>query len=419
MVQASDRIACVAAVGAIVDRNQTIHSWGLDSAKQFMAFPNIVLAEGDAASVMLYRYRCDGEFCGDTWHPSLRDAQGQAEYEYGEALGPWMPVPPDVADAHEYAIRFARKSYDNEHCTTGGVSLDRSQSENNRVFYSTPRKHIILRFLISATLLAGWIWIMNVSDPNLYILRFLGLFLLVATSALLVLALRRPCMVVLDAENFTFQRGKKKIVIPWPVLGQEDSRLKWENLLGWQRLNIRTMVNGKKTYLILDNIFGVGLPVAEILRQMQQSIVSVLLFKALTLKKLTVFARVVAEAFLARFPQLASAIDEKGGDLEISLKCPETNYEVVLTSENEEVTIYFNPFPWHQHFDWPPEKTEENCFDILDSLINERLLITFHTKDDTWVGSSSMVPGEVSEKHSGLQLSIRSFRGTYDKDIQG
>jgi hypothetical protein len=84
MVQASDRIACVAVVGAITDKRQTIHSWGLGSAKQFMAFPDVVLAEGDAASVMLYRYRCDGEFCGDTWHASLGDAQGQAEYEYGE-----------------------------------------------------------------------------------------------------------------------------------------------------------------------------------------------------------------------------------------------------------------------------------------------------------------------------------------------
>jgi hypothetical protein len=112
MVQANDRLACVAVVGTIADWKQTIHSWGLGSEKQFMAFPDVVLAEGDTASVMLYRYRCDGEFCGDTWHATLGDAQGQAEYEYGGALGPWLPVPPDVADAHQYAITFARKSRD-------------------------------------------------------------------------------------------------------------------------------------------------------------------------------------------------------------------------------------------------------------------------------------------------------------------
>ena len=87
---------------------QTIHSRGLGSAKQLMDFPNVVLVEGDAASVMLYRYRADGEFCGDTWDASLRDAQGQAEHEYGTALGPWSPVPPDIADANQYAITFAR-----------------------------------------------------------------------------------------------------------------------------------------------------------------------------------------------------------------------------------------------------------------------------------------------------------------------
>jgi Beta-lactamase len=110
MVQASDRIALIALVGAIADRKQTIHSWGFGSEKQFMAFPDVVLAEGGVASVMLYRYRSEGESCGYTWHASLRDAQGQAEYEYREALGPWLPIPPDVADAHQYAIAFARKS---------------------------------------------------------------------------------------------------------------------------------------------------------------------------------------------------------------------------------------------------------------------------------------------------------------------
>jgi len=32
---------------------------------------------------MMYRYTESGEFCGDTWHQTLRDAIKQAEYEYG------------------------------------------------------------------------------------------------------------------------------------------------------------------------------------------------------------------------------------------------------------------------------------------------------------------------------------------------
>ena len=122
MVEASDRIALIALVGAIVDRKQTIHSRGVGSAKQFMAFPDVVLAEGGAASVMLYRYRSEGEFCGDTWHASLGDAQGQAEHEYQEALGPWLPVPGDVADPHQYAIAFARENRNTKQKNTGSLA---------------------------------------------------------------------------------------------------------------------------------------------------------------------------------------------------------------------------------------------------------------------------------------------------------
>jgi hypothetical protein len=100
--QVKGKIAYVAVVGAITDRKQTIHSWvGANRVKGFMGFPHVVLAEGDSASVMLYRYRDDGEFCGDTWHASLEEAKEQAQYEYGAELGRWSPVPPDAADARE------------------------------------------------------------------------------------------------------------------------------------------------------------------------------------------------------------------------------------------------------------------------------------------------------------------------------
>ena len=113
MVRANNRIAYVAIVGPITDRRQTIHSWASQQgAKRFMAFPDVVLTEGDSASMMPYRYRCDGEFCGDTWHASLEDAQNQAQYEYGEALGQWRRVPPDVADTHQHAIALAQKNRD-------------------------------------------------------------------------------------------------------------------------------------------------------------------------------------------------------------------------------------------------------------------------------------------------------------------
>jgi hypothetical protein len=152
------------------------------------------------------------------------------------------------------------------------MELDQTRFQNSRVFHSTPRKLLVRRFLISAVLFVIWISIMNVADQGLYVFRFLGLFLLVATSALLVLTLRPPCTVMLDAENFTGQRGGKKTVIPWSALGQDDSRLKLEEIFGWQRLNIAARVEGKKSRFSLDNIFGVGLPVSEIFPEMQERI---------------------------------------------------------------------------------------------------------------------------------------------------
>ena len=72
-----------------------------------MPFPEVVLIEGYEEGCMLYRYRGDRTFCGDTWHQSLEDAQEQCSYEYGEALGPWVPVPASVPDAHGFAIASA------------------------------------------------------------------------------------------------------------------------------------------------------------------------------------------------------------------------------------------------------------------------------------------------------------------------
>jgi hypothetical protein len=75
-----------------------------------MPFPSVILAAGDEASVMLYRYRWDGEFCGDTSHISLKDAQDQAVHDYGTALEPWLPLPSEVTNPHEYVVSFARKN---------------------------------------------------------------------------------------------------------------------------------------------------------------------------------------------------------------------------------------------------------------------------------------------------------------------
>ncbi len=72
-----------------------------------MRWPKVVLLLAHEDGPMLYRYTATGAFAGDTWHKSLDDAKGQAEFEYGEALGSWQQIPDKVATGAE--VNFALK----------------------------------------------------------------------------------------------------------------------------------------------------------------------------------------------------------------------------------------------------------------------------------------------------------------------
>ncbi len=55
-----------------------------------LSLPTYVEIEvDDAGHAMLYRYRDDGAFCGDTWHETLQDAKNQATFEYGILESAW------------------------------------------------------------------------------------------------------------------------------------------------------------------------------------------------------------------------------------------------------------------------------------------------------------------------------------------
>lgn len=104
------RIRRVALLGPVVER-RSAHSgaFPLDSAK-FLPLADVLLLVGDddGPGAMLFRYTAFGELGGDTWHPSVDDATEQASDEYGESLLEWMNVPDDIADAHHFAIEYAR-----------------------------------------------------------------------------------------------------------------------------------------------------------------------------------------------------------------------------------------------------------------------------------------------------------------------
>jgi hypothetical protein len=69
------------------------------SEPSLMGWPLVVILEDEGVDdhdAMLYRYDADGTYVGDTWHRTVADAKHQADFEYGDCLTPWMPIPVDV-----------------------------------------------------------------------------------------------------------------------------------------------------------------------------------------------------------------------------------------------------------------------------------------------------------------------------------
>lgn len=110
----STRTRALALVGALAGERYAAQTAGypLDPTKM-LPFADVVLLVSDAEpGAMLFRYTAHGEFGGDTWHASVTAAWEQATEEYGAALGAWVEVPPDVADAHAYAVQYAAERLD-------------------------------------------------------------------------------------------------------------------------------------------------------------------------------------------------------------------------------------------------------------------------------------------------------------------
>ena len=105
-------VALVGPVSATA-RKET-HTGGMVaiSPEKMLPVADVVLlvAEDDASAAMLFRYTTVGEFGGDTLHANVDAARAQAEYEYGESLLlPWLEVPEEIADAHQFAVRYAHE----------------------------------------------------------------------------------------------------------------------------------------------------------------------------------------------------------------------------------------------------------------------------------------------------------------------
>ena len=110
----SDPVRCFALIGPLTGERRVTQTQGfpIDASKMLPTADVILLISGPDPGAMLFRYTAHGEFGGDTWHPSLENAREQVDYEYEGSLGEWVHVPPDVDDAHAYAIQYAAERLD-------------------------------------------------------------------------------------------------------------------------------------------------------------------------------------------------------------------------------------------------------------------------------------------------------------------
>lgn len=105
------RVRCMALAGALTGERKITNTGrfpAIDPEKMLPVADVLLIVADDDPGAMLFRYTAHGDLAGDTWHPTVEAAQQQAEYEFGDALLlPWMDVPEDVGDPHEFAIRYA------------------------------------------------------------------------------------------------------------------------------------------------------------------------------------------------------------------------------------------------------------------------------------------------------------------------
>jgi hypothetical protein len=104
----------VALVGVVTPRQRkATHTGGQPVIAEEKMLPMadvlLIVADGEPGA-LLFRYTAHGELAGDTWHTTVDAAQAQADYEYGDALlRPWLEIPEEIRDAHEFAIRYAHE----------------------------------------------------------------------------------------------------------------------------------------------------------------------------------------------------------------------------------------------------------------------------------------------------------------------
>jgi hypothetical protein len=138
-------------------------------------------------------------------------------------------------------------------------------------------------------------------------------------------------------------------------------------------------------------------------------------------------SRRFADALLREFPEwapylrLAEWTDAEGGTLLVDVPPPPGGTSPLLVNtEDGEITVAFAG--WHSHYgSWTGAENEEATHEALDAIrdvVEERLLSVAAMNGEQWRRSWSVAPGEPVETRHGDRTLVRSWRGTYDAELQ-
>lgn len=138
-------------------------------------------------------------------------------------------------------------------------------------------------------------------------------------------------------------------------------------------------------------------------------------------------SRAFAKALLAEFPEwephlrLAAWPGVAPGTLEVEVPPPHrAGSPLYIDTNNAEVTVTFAG--WHEHYgSWTGDAEDaatRHALEAVREIVDERRLAVLAMDGDRWRQSWSVAPGQRVETRHGDLTRVRSWRGTYDADLE-
>jgi hypothetical protein len=140
---------------------------------------------------------------------------------------------------------------------------------------------------------------------------------------------------------------------------------------------------------------------------------------------LNAFSQRAAERLFQAHPEWKDLARADTGALTIEIASPTVGRSLLIVADDDELTIYFQPFAWHEHFgpflgiDF--EEFMDLAVEEIDLILHDQTVIAEHSCSGTWLGSSSFLitdPEQFRPKKSEL-IRLRSWTGRHDRELSG